>query len=117
MVMRAILLLLILLTLMGTVAAETNPDQGSADKLHKYCGPGKSSWMESYCFRLVTGLLEKARANNDRLGGLPVCPPKEVTKGEVVDVVKAWLADHPEDRGQSAETQIARALSRAWPCG
>ena len=89
--MRRILLLAVILTaLSGWAGAQTKPDQGSGDKLHEYCGTAKSSWMESYCFRYVTGILETAQENGYRLGGLTVCPPKDVTKGEVV-----WAYDSP----------------------
>ena len=116
--MRLILLLVVILTaLSGWAGAQTKPGQGTGDKLHEYCGAGKSSWMESYCFRYITGILETAQKNGYRLGGLTVCPPKDVTKGEVVDAVKAWLSKHSEERQLSAENLIAKALSQAWPCG
>jgi hypothetical protein len=42
-----------------------------------------------------------------------VCPPAEVTKGQMRDVVIRYLQNYPESRHQPAATLAATALSTA----
>jgi hypothetical protein len=42
--------------------------------------------------------------------------PKNVTGQQVADVVKLFLAQHPEKRQYSAASLVVEALGGAWPC-
>ena len=44
------------------------------------------------------------------------CVPDKVENGQVIDVVKLYLRDHPETRQFSAPTLIMRALKEKFPC-
>jgi hypothetical protein len=42
--------------------------------------------------------------------------PESVTQGQMVDIVKLWLRDHPHKRHLSAESLIVAALKEKFPC-
>lgn len=44
------------------------------------------------------------------------CFPKNVTKGQAMDVIKQYLEKHPEERHQNASDLLLIALKEAWPC-
>lgn len=44
------------------------------------------------------------------------CFPENVTKGQIVDIVKQLLERHPEIRHQDASDLILLAIKSAWPC-
>ena len=45
-----------------------------------------------------------------------ICQPDATTGGQVLQVVKNYLAIHPESWGQSAAPVAAKALADIWPC-
>ena len=44
------------------------------------------------------------------------CVPEEVLVGQLVEVVKKWLREHPEGWHFSADSQVSAALDETWPC-
>ena len=44
------------------------------------------------------------------------CVPPKVENGQVIDVVKLYLRDHPESRDYSSPTLIMLALKEKFPC-
>jgi hypothetical protein len=44
------------------------------------------------------------------------CVPPKVENGQVMDVVKFYLRDHPERRQYSAPTLVMLALKEKFPC-
>ncbi len=106
------LILILLLPPAQTVAAP-KPGQDNAEILYKNCGTSANKWSQSYCFRYVIDIVDSAKQEGRPLA---VCQPKGATKGEVVDAVRTWLANRPEERRKSALSLIARALSDTWPC-
>jgi hypothetical protein len=45
-----------------------------------------------------------------------ICPPGNITAGQVNDMVKNYLSNTPALRHYSADTIIGEALSKVWPC-
>lgn len=45
-----------------------------------------------------------------------ICTPKNVTAGQVVDVVHKWLKDTPSERHYTADSLVLHVLSSTWPC-
>jgi hypothetical protein len=45
-----------------------------------------------------------------------VCLPPNVVVGQLMDVVKKYLTDHPETRQYIAISEIEVALEKAFPC-
>jgi len=44
------------------------------------------------------------------------CTPPEVTGGQVHDIAKKYLEQHPEERHMPASFLVIRALQLAFPC-
>jgi len=44
------------------------------------------------------------------------CPSEGITRGQIRDIVFAYLRDNPEVRNQTADLLVAAALRRVWPC-
>ena len=65
-----------------------------------------------YCGGYVTGVA-------DALDGSHFCVPggpSGVQQGQMVDVVKLYLRDHPETRNRGAANLIVAALKEKFPC-
>jgi hypothetical protein len=45
-----------------------------------------------------------------------ICMDKAVTKGQVGDIMKKYLQDHPEERNNPAAGLALPALTKAFPC-
>jgi hypothetical protein len=45
-----------------------------------------------------------------------VCPPTDVTQGQLLDVVTNYLANRPQIRHQPADLLVVLALRQHWPC-
>ena len=52
----------------------------------------------------------------DANGGSNHCPPKNVTSGQVMDMVKEMLVDIPEIRHLPAAAIVEYKLNKVWPC-
>lgn len=52
----------------------------------------------------------------DTLHSITHCPPKDVTSGQVRDMVRNYLTNVPGERHLSADVLVARVLKAAWPC-
>jgi hypothetical protein len=63
-----------------------------------------------------TGAIADAMSGHDLVHGLRACVPVGITRGKVVDIVKAYLVAHPELRHYAASVLAARAFQEAWPC-
>jgi hypothetical protein len=44
------------------------------------------------------------------------CIPHGVTSGQLVDVARKYLSEHPQDRHKTATTLLGTAFVLAWPC-
>jgi len=42
--------------------------------------------------------------------------PDKIARGQVIDIVKKFLAAHPELRHHTADSLVAGALNAVWPC-
>ncbi|OUE62697.1 Rap1a/Tai family immunity protein [Citrobacter freundii] len=45
-----------------------------------------------------------------------ICPPENATSGQMLDVVKLYLENHPERRADGASLIMNAALRSAFPC-
>lgn len=52
----------------------------------------------------------------DALNGVSICPPPNVTAGQMNDMVLQYLDNFPRMRSFTGDTIIHRVLSTAWPC-
>ena len=45
-----------------------------------------------------------------------ICPPSQVTAGQINDMIKNYLTNSPAVRHKTAESIINDALKQVWPC-
>ena len=48
--------------------------------------------------------------------GITVCPPNDITAGQVKDMIKNYLENIPATRHRSADLIVRDALKSVWPC-
>ena len=52
----------------------------------------------------------------DALNGSSVCPPPNVTAGQMNDMVLKYLENFPQTRSFSGDVIVQRVLVTVWPC-
>lgn len=52
----------------------------------------------------------------DSLNNFNHCAPKNVTGGQVRDMVISFLRDNPADRHHTADQVVHHVLKHSWPC-
>jgi hypothetical protein len=53
---------------------------------------------------------------NDMLRDVTACTPNDVTVRQLVDIIRKYLAEHPEQLHKGASKLIVEALSSTFPC-
>ncbi len=108
--------------LMATVAVLVLAGEARGDGwttgnvLHEWCS-GETVWHQRMCAGFVSGIA-------DSMVNAPVWEwstcfppfPNTVTRGQLTDIVKRWLEQHPENRHLGAAGLVTAALSEAFPC-
>ena len=92
--------------------------QGSlidGNSLLRSCQENDSPAHWGACLGYVRGITDILLAGN-QMNGVTLCVPREVETGQVTDVVKQFLARHPEQRSLPAEGLVGAALQEAFPC-
>jgi Rap1a immunity proteins len=100
------LLVLIVAAMMASPA-----DALTGAELWKDCQEEKADFSSGLCMGYILGIsvmLETLTAE--------YCRPAGSTNGQIVDVVKRHLEDHPHERHLSAADLITTALSENFPC-
>ena len=52
----------------------------------------------------------------DAYSKVTICPPANITAGQVSDMVKNYLDNNPAIRNYSADSLVNQALKQVWPC-
>jgi hypothetical protein len=84
----------------------------TGNELDAYCAPG--SVTQLYCDGYVAAIADAMK--HSPVNREMDCGPPEVTLQQIVDIVRRFLAAHPEDRHFSAESLVADAIAEAFPC-
>ena len=63
-----------------------------------------------------TSAISDAMGDGGIVRGRIACIPVGVTRGQVEDVAVQFLKQHPEKRHFAADSLVAQALSKAFPC-
>jgi len=108
-----------LLTTVPPAAAETG------NEFYAECSD-PSTRDSSYCVGYVYGaaegwseamrLIHEADPHVIQTGLLALCTPDGVTLRQALDIVVAYLRDHPEKRDWNMALLAQIATSEAWPC-
>ena len=86
---------------------------GGADgnELFEDCQKGRGgNFSDGACAGYIVG----AHDAYEGVGGF--CVPAEANAGQIIDVVKIYLRDHPEKRHLSGSRLILQALKEKVPC-
>lgn len=67
------------------------------------------------CLGYVSAIADTLAGGNT-ISGYRACPSRNVTRGQVRDVVVSWLIANPASRHFTANSVTAAALSVAFPC-
>ncbi len=112
--MRIILLALVLALLLPSLPAKAYFLTGN--KLHEMCTSqeGRKRWQ---CLGYVQGIVDgQTYVQQFWSNPLKYCAPPTTTVGQVTDIVKKYLSDHPEARHHDAASLATAALREAFPC-
>lgn len=122
---------LIALSLVGTASA--GEDTLSANALLPGCrvmitdmddhlsGPAPSygeptAMKQGVCMGVITGLNFEARLSKSVFKKAFFCIPDSVTFGQQIQVVVAFIDNHPQDMHERFDWLAIKALADAWPC-
>ena len=102
----------------------TSSSAMSGSQLNTLCHGAEGGVYQAYCAGYIRGSmdgLESMRAvhmmyapEGPRIQGF--CIPGATVLGDIVDVVKKFLNDNPQDRGDPASLLVNHALITAFPC-
>jgi ABC-type sulfate transport system permease component len=95
------------------LAKEAKADFTSGNELWDACqaNPATEPIKATFCTAYIVGASETFRA----LVGGYYCVPDNVPNGQLIEIVKLYLRDHPEKRQDSAPTLITLAFKK-FPC-
>lgn len=85
----------------------------TAGNLRGFCkeADNRTSMLASgYCYGYIIGVSDILASK--RL----FCAPNDTIAGEILDVAKKYLSDHPEERYGVASSVVESALKQAFPC-
>jgi hypothetical protein len=99
--------------------------EGRADYLHGQ-GLNEICSADEYCLEPMPRLYRRRLRRREVLDPasdkrrwyvrLTACVPDGVSAGQLVEVVKKWLREHPENWHYGADSLVAAALQEAFPC-
>ena len=102
-----------------------NTDISTGNDLWYRC-TSSNFFDQGLCDGFIEGVMKGVETGEDGLRGrmkIPVpthfsliCRPDGVTVGQIVDIIKKFLADSPQIRHLQAQTLIYGALTKAFPC-
>ena len=84
--------------------------------LYNQCEAGQNTVDFSFCLAYVTGATDAWVDAQVVSKTKYFCLPKNGTVGQIVDVVRKYLRDHPETRQYAADSEIEAAIQTAFPC-
>lgn len=80
--------------------------------LFRACEGGAGSFRDGVCVGFVFGVVDMHNA-----AGLKMfCVPEGVTGGQLKDIAKKYLAEHPGERHLPASFLVIKALKETFPC-
>jgi hypothetical protein len=94
------------------VSAGARADFRDGNGLYADCSKESS---RALCDAYIAAIADAA-SKEGGVVSFKICPSGDVLIAQMEDVVKQYLAEHPEQRHLSAASLVAFALARAFPC-
>jgi hypothetical protein len=66
------------------------------------------SYSQGYFLGYVAGVADETTTKS--------CPPGGVAYGQIAEVVRKYLKDHPEELHLDPNVLVLKAIQTAWPC-
>ena len=93
----------------------------NGNDLYGRLGDAKSGNPQDYigasgALGYITGISDAMSGKIDSQTGAKFCTPQNATRGQLADVVFAYLNSHSEERHLSGWSLVEAALSNAFPC-
>ena len=86
-----------------------------AERLFNACSQKQPSWEDGFCTGFVIAIADTMETT--ALHGWSACIPTDATVGHLQQIVSVWLKNNEQDHKYSANSIVAEALSKAYPCG
>jgi hypothetical protein len=83
--------------------------------LYQECAAPIGAREYANCQNYVMGVAD-VMAGNNAVNGYAACFPRDVTVGQIREVVTRYLANLPQSRNKGAAGLVADALAQAFPC-
>ena len=110
MVMKPLLNILVIGLLVATTPARAVGSFNDGNDLLKRCSEPKGAFGGAYCLGYAAGIADHMARNRT----LDDCIPREVSIGQVRDVIVARLRNYPEERHFTAASLAENALIDAF---
>ncbi|MBC8267155.1 MAG: hypothetical protein H8E36_00205 [Rhodospirillaceae bacterium] len=89
--------------------------------IHRHCSQQESEFYTGVCLGYITGAVDVlsdakfagAFINDFEIGCWSIA---EIELGQLIDIVKKYLVDHPEERHNIATLIVLSAIREAFPC-
>ena len=98
-----------LLLTLALVATSAHAEFQTGNDVHQGLNSQVGSFEHSYAFGYVIGAFD-AHMN------VTVCPPSNITQGQVLDMTRNYLRANPQSRHYSADSLIGVIFQTMWPC-
>lgn len=96
---------------------KTIPAYNVGSDIYDFCRNDDNRYSSGMCLGFIEGVSDTTQAlqieDNACYFLFPAGP---VRADQLVDIVRRYLADHPEKRQLNAATLVINALQTAWPC-
>ena len=102
-------------------AGEGRADLYSGQDLNEACNAG-DTFSTGECVGYIGGVydagkvLDRGTKKRQWNGGWTACVPEGVKAGQLMEVVKKWLREHPSEWHLGAGGLVAAAFDEAFPC-
>ena len=102
-------------------AGEGRADYLDGQDLNKACNAG-DAFSKGECLGYIEGVhdagkvLDRGTDKRQWISGWTACVPDGVSAGQLVEVVKKWLREHPAEWHYAAGGLVTAAFEEAFPC-
>ncbi len=89
----------------------------SGNDLARNCSTSQNYFSYGSCAGYVMGVADMMAQPEWPYPSTRACFPDEAERGQLVAIVKKYVAKHPEQLHDAALAIVALALAQAFPCG
>lgn len=105
------------IALAAAIPSAARADDYTGNKILSDCDTNSGAWSAGACFGRIVAVLNTFDLITETSGKSPIiCARPNVTNGQMVDIVVAWLKRHPEKRDLDYTVVTIAAAVDAFPC-